>query len=117
MTSLELVKKIVSVLDEKKAEDIQVIRVGDLTILGEYFVIADGTNTTHVKSLVDEVEYQTKQIGRNPSRIEKDTSANWIVLDYSDVVVHIFYKETREFYGLERLWSDGEQISIEDLQK
>ncbi|WP_069987209.1 ribosome silencing factor [Massilioclostridium coli] len=115
MTTLELVKKVVKTLDDKKAEDIQVIRVGDLTILGEYFIIADGTNSTHVKSLVDEVEYQTKQVGKTPTRIERDTSANWIILDYTDVVVHMFYKEAREFYDLERLWKDGEQISVSEL--
>lgn len=115
MTANELVKQIVRILDDKKAEDIRVIKVSELTILGDYFIIADGSNKTHVKSLVDEVEFQTKQEGRNPVRIEKDTSANWIVLDYNDVVVHIFYKETREYYDLERLWADGEQLSVEEI--
>lgn len=113
MTQQELLKVIVQTLDKKKAEDIEVIRVRDLTILGDYFVIANGMNNTQVRALVDEVEYETKQLGRAPTRIEKDTTNNWIILDYSDVVVHIFYKETREFYNLERLWSDGEKVSAE----
>lgn len=115
LTQQELLKVIVQTLDKKKAEDIQVIRVRDLTILGDYFVIANGTNTTQVRALVDEVEYETKQLGHAPTRIEKDTANNWIILDYSDVVVHIFYKETREFYNLERLWADGEQVSLQDI--
>lgn len=117
MTSVELVKQIVKILDGKKAEDINVIKVSDLTILGDYFIIADGSNITHVKSLVDEVEFQTKQKGIVPARIEKDTSSNWIILDYAQVIVHVFYKETREFYDLERLWTDGEQLSVEDILK
>lgn len=117
MTSTELVKQIVKILDDKKAEDIKVIKVTDLTILGDYFIIADGSNTTHVKSLVDEVEFQTKQLGNIPARIEKDTTSNWIILDYNQVIVHIFYKETRDYYDLERLWTDGEQLDIEDILK
>lgn len=115
MTSLELVKQIVKILDDKKAEDIKITKISDLTILGDYLIIADCSNTTHVRSLVDEVEYQTKQLGRAPSRIEKDTSSNWIILDYDQVIVNIFYKETREYYNLERLWIDGEQLAAEDI--
>ena len=117
MTSLELVTAIVNLLDDKKAEDIRVLRVEDVSILGEYFSIADGSNITHVRALVDEVEFQTKKMGRSPKRIEKDSSSNWIVLDYADVIVHLFYKPTREFYDLERLWADGQEIPVDTLLK
>lgn len=113
--SIELVKKIVQILDKKKAEEIRVIEVSDITSLGDYFVISGADNTTKVKSLVDEVEYQTKQLGRYPARIEKDTSAQWVLLDYQDVIVHIFYRQAREFYDLEHLWADGKQIPLDDF--
>lgn len=115
MTSFELTKNIASILDHKKADDIQVIKVHDLTILADYFVIASASNTTHVKALVDEIEFQLKEIGVTPKNVEGYQYANWIILDYSDVVVHIFFEETRQFYTLERLWSDGEAVSLSTL--
>ncbi|MGI5958256.1 MAG: ribosome silencing factor [Massiliimalia sp.] len=117
MTSLEVVKQVVKTLDDKKAENIDVLRIGDLTIMADYFVIASTTNSTHVKSLVDEVEYQLKEQGVAPLRIEGYQYANWVILDYGDVVVHIFHEETRNYYNLDRLWSDGEQVDIQSLLK
>lgn len=117
MVSAELVKNIVGILDKKKADDIQVIDVSKITSLGDYFVIAGADNVTKVKSLVNEVEYQIKQLGYNPARVEKDSSNQWILLDYQDVVVHIFYRQTREFYDLEHLWADGEVLPLDDFLK
>lgn len=117
MESKELMEKIVSVLDSKKALDIRAIHIGDLTILADYFVIATGTSSTQVKMLTDEVDYQMGLLGIQPHKIEGYRSENWIVLDYTDVVVHIFHTETREFYGLERLWADGEKVDISHLLK
>lgn len=111
----EKLKKIVQVLDQKKAEDIEVLGISDLTILADYFVIANGTSTTHTKTLADEVEYQLSQAGVKPTRTEGHNGSNWIVIDYSDIIVHVFYKDTREFYQLERLWADGEHIDISDM--
>lgn len=115
MDSEILMKSVVKVLDDKKASDIKVIKLDDLTIMCDYFVIADADNATHVRSLVDDVEYELKKEGRNPKRIEKDNSSNWIILDYQDVVVHIFHKSAREFYNLENLWADGQEIAINDI--
>lgn len=115
MKTKEMLKLIVNVLDNKKANNIKVIRIDDLTILCDYFVIADTNNVTHVKSLVDELEYELKQRNRIPKRIEKDKNSNWIVLDYQDIVVHIFHEDTRKFYDLENIWSDGTVISIDSL--
>ena len=98
MTQNEVLKTIVKTLDSKKAEDIDVIGIRDLTIIADYFVIATGTNVTHTKSLADEVEFQLKGAGIVPTRTEGYNGANWILLDYSDIVVHIFYKETRNYY-------------------
>ena len=113
MTQQELLETIVKALDSKRAEDIKVLRVRDLTILGDYFVIANGTSTTHTRTLADEVEYQVSQKGQEPTHREgRGNGSNWVVLDYSDIIVHIFYKETRDFYQLERLWADGEPVDI-----
>ena len=112
MTQEELIASAVKILDSKKAEDIRVIKIGDLTILADYFIISDGTSSTQKKSLADEVEVRLTQQGREPQQVQGNNGSNWIILDYSDVVIHIFYKETRDFYNLERLWSDGEDIDI-----
>ena len=117
MEAKELMENIVKVLDNKKAKDIRAIRIGDLTILGEYFVIATGTSSTQVKMLADEVDYQLGEKGVQPHRVEGYHSENWIILDYTDVIVHIFHEATREFYDLERLWADGEKVDLSGILK
>ena len=108
----EKLKTIVKALDSKRAEDIQVIGIGDLTIVADYVVIANGTSTTQTKALAEEVEFKLDELGIIPARTEGYQGSSWIVLDYGDIVVHVFYKETRNYYNLERLWSDGKQIDI-----
>ena len=106
MTQQEILEVIVKALDSKRAEDIQVLRVQDLTILGDYFIIANGTSTTHTRTLADEVEYQMSEKGVEPMHREgRGNGSNWVVLDYADVIVHVFCKDAREFYQLERLWA------------
>ncbi|MBP0966583.1 MAG: ribosome silencing factor [Oscillospiraceae bacterium] len=115
MTTQEKLEKIVKILDSKKAEDIQVIGITNLTIIADYFVIATGTSTTQVKSLADEVDFQLGELGVEARGIEGVRAASWIVLDYGDIVVHVFYRDTRAEYQLERLWADGEQVDISGL--
>ncbi len=115
ITEQEKLEIIIRALDSKKGENIQAIKVADLTILADYFVIVNGTSNTHVRALADEVEYQLSQKGIEPERRESDTGNTWIVLDYGDIIVHIFYKETREFYKLEGLWADGETMDISSI--
>ena len=117
MDSLELVKLVVKTLDDKKADKIEVIKVRDLTIISDYFVIASANNATHVKSLIDDIEFELKKQGRSPQGIDGYRNANWIILDYVDVLVHVFYEETRDFYKLEKLWENGEKIDVEELLK
>lgn len=112
MTQEAMLAAAVKILDSKKAEDIRVIGIGDLTILADYFIIANGTSTTQTKALADELEFRLKEMGREPKQVQGNNGSNWIILDYSDIVVHIFYKETRDFYNLERLWSDGHEVDI-----
>lgn len=115
MTALEKVKQIATVLDAKQANQTTVLEVTDLTILAEYFIIASANNSTHVKALCDEVEFCLKQEGIVPKSLQGYAHANWIILDYADVVVHIFHEETRHFYDLERLWADGTPVPLETL--
>lgn len=113
MQPLELAKTIAKVLDNKKALELKLLRVHDLTVLTDYFVIASGTSNTHVGSLADEVQFKLSEMGEKPSRVEGAASRDWVLLDYGSVIVHIFYPEAREFYFLERLWADGEPIELE----
>lgn len=113
----ERLKTIIKAMDSKLAEDIQLIGIKDLTIVADYFVIATGSSNTQTKAIADEVEFKLKQLGIEPVRTEGDTGSTWLILDYADIVVHVFYKETRNYYNLERLWSDGEQCDIEEYLK
>lgn len=114
ITTQRKLETIVKALDSKRAEDIQAIKIGDLTIIADYFVIADGTSNIHTKALAEEVEFKMTQLGIEPSRTEGYQGQTWIVLDYGDIVVHVFYKETRDHYNLERLWSDGTNVDISE---
>lgn len=115
MNSYEKLKIAVKALDGKKAVDIKAIKVEDITILADYFVIATGMSTTQVKALADEVDFKLSEAGVEPGHIE-GKSSGWILLDYGTVVIHVFYKDDREFYALERLWQDGEYLDIEELK-
>ena len=115
MTSYEMAVGLAKALDSKKGLNIKVLKTQELTTLADYFVIAAGGSGTQVKALADEVEFQLKQLGISPNHIEGHRSNTWILLDYGNVVVHVFLKETRDFYDLERLWQDGEQIDLSSV--
>lgn len=115
MTDREELEIAVKALSSKKALDIKALKVEDLTILANYFVIASAASTTQVKALADEVEYKLSQAGITPKSIEGEQSRTWIVLDYIDVIVHIFTEETRSFYQLEHLWADGTPVDISGM--
>ena len=117
LTQQQKLEIIVKALDSKKAEDIKVIKVGDLTVIADYFVIADGTSSTQTKALADEAEYKMQENGVVPNRVQGNNGSNWVIIDYGDIVVHVFSKEQRDFYNLERLWRDGEDIGISDWVK
>lgn len=115
MTSLEQARKIVQVMDSKKAKDIRLIKIEGISSLGDYFVVASASNTTQVKAIADEVEDEMTKLGLEPNRVEGRQSAQWILMNYYDVMVHVFLDEARNFYNLERLWSDAPQLDISDL--
>lgn len=114
MTSKELLEKIVSILDEKKAEDIVAIETAGITIVADYFVIASATSNPHVKALADDVEDELAKLGVFASHIE-GRATGWILLDFNDVIVHVFLNESREYYNLERLWADAKQVDLSHL--
>ncbi len=104
----------VNALNDKKAMNISAIRVGELTVIAESFIIATATSSTHVKALADYVEEKLSESGYQPDHVE-GKATGWILLDYCGVVIHIFTKETREFYNLDRMWDDGEKINLDDI--
>ncbi len=114
MTSYETAIAAVKAIDGKKGLNIQVIRISDISVLADYMVIATGNSSTHVKALADEVDYRLDEAGVSVSHIEGYRSNSWILLDYVDVIVHVFSEEAREFYDLDRLWQDGESIDISE---
>jgi ribosome-associated protein len=110
----ESVKIALRALDSKKAEDLKLLRVEKQTTLADYFIIAGGNSVTQTRALADEAEIKLKEAGFTPKNIQTDTGHMWIILDYYDFLIHIFHKETREFYALERLWRDADDVDIGD---
>lgn len=107
----ELMENVVKILDKKKATDIKVLEITDLTVVADYFVIATGTSGTHIRSLADEVEVEIKKLGEEPKGLEGKTTG-WILLDYASVIVHIFTPDQRELFNLEHLWTDAKEVDI-----
>lgn len=114
MTSFEKLEAAVKALDAKKGREIEAVRVDDLTVLADYFVIATATSSTHVRALADEVEDVLSRLGEEPDHIEGKTTG-WILLDYHDVVVNVFDRKSRDFYQLERVWNDGEKMDLSGM--
>ena len=99
-------------LDEKKGEDIKIIDISGISVMADYFIIANGNSITQVQALVDNVEEKMNQSGFIMKRKEGNRSSTWVLLDFGDVVVHVFDNEDRLFYDLERIWSDGKTVEI-----
>lgn len=111
----EMTKCIYQALADKKAEDITVIDISGVSVISDYFVIANGLNRNQVQAMADNVEEEMQKLGCHAKHMEGYATANWILMDFQDVIVHIFAKEDREFYDLERIWKDGRMISVDDL--
>ncbi|ACB84132.1 ribosome silencing factor [Natranaerobius thermophilus] len=111
--SLQLAKNIAKKLDDKKGKDIVLLKVKDITLIADYFVIVTGTSTTHIQSLAENLISSLKEEDDfSPLHKEGLAEGNWILLDYDSVLVHIFLEDTREFYNLERLWGEAEEITL-----
>ena len=102
-------------LEDKKARDVKVLKTREQTILADYFVICNGTSSTHIKALVDEVDKKRSEAGEPPTRREGLRSDIWVLMDFGCVIVHVFTDEARKFYDLERLWSDSEVVDVSSL--
>ena len=102
-------------LEDKKAKDVKILRTAEQTVIADYFVICNGTSSTHVKALVDEVDKQLSLAGEPPVRREGLRSDIWVLMDFGCVLVHVFTDEARNFYNLERLWSDSEEVGLSSL--
>ena len=115
-SSKEMVKLAFAALEEKKGENIQIIDIQGISVLADYFIIANGNNPKQVQAMVDQVQEALGRAGYECKQIEGYQTANWILMDYKDVIVHVFCREDRLFYDLERIWRDGKTIvDIRDL--
>lgn len=103
-------------IDEKKGEDIRILNIQGVSVIADYFIIADGNNRNQIQTIADNIAETLGRAGYEYRQIEGYQTANWILMDYNDVIIHIFNREDRLFYDLERIWSDGKQISIEELE-
>ena len=115
-TPRELADAIAEILDNKKGKDVKVIEVGDKTIIADYFVLANGNTNTHVRALADEVEYQLEEAGLRPDHVE-GRATGWILLDYGAVLVHVFTRETREYYNLDMIISIGFRVNSKNKRR
>ncbi|MCL1828928.1 MAG: ribosome silencing factor [Oscillospiraceae bacterium] len=106
---------ILKALDDKKALDVKLLQTDKITILADYFIICTATSVTHIKTLSEEADRVMSEKGQPPLRREGYRSGSWVLLDFGSVVVHLFLEETREFYDLERLWSDAEEIDLNEI--
>ncbi len=107
MNTKETALMAVNALEDKKAEDIQVIDIGGVSVIADYFIIADGSNKSQIQAMADNVSEVLGRAGVNLRQMEGYQNANWILMDFQDVIIHIFDRENRLFYDLERIWRDG----------
>lgn len=113
--SKEMVRIAYNALSDKKGEDIKIIDITGISVLADYFIIANGNSDSQVNALVDNVEEELHKAGYPLKQREGQASGSWVLLDFGDIIVHVFDKENRLFYDLERIWKDGKDISVEEL--
>ena len=113
----EMAKIACKAIDDKKGQDIKVIDIHNVSVIADYFVIASGTNSNQVQAIVDNVEEQLGRAGYEAKQIEGNRSSSWILMDYGDVIIHVFDEENRLFYDLERIWRDGKELDTSEFLK
>lgn len=114
--SLVMAKLAIEALEDKKAEDIKVIDISEVSVIADFFIIAGGSNRSQIQALCDNVDEKLGRAGYPAKQTEGYDTANWVLLDFGDIIVHIFDKENRLLYDLERIWRDGRQVDIETLK-
>ncbi len=115
LTAKEVAYAVTKALDSKKGQDIKLLKIDKVSSLADYFLICTGTSNTHVKTLCDFAEYTLEQLGEPLLGREGHRGNSWELLDYGSIVVHVFTEEARQFYSLERLWADAEQVDISTI--
>ena len=115
LSSYEITRIAVKALDDKQARDIQILKTDKVTVLADYFILCTATSDTHAKTLADETDKLLPEAGEPVIRREGDRSGGWTLLDFGCVIVHIFSEDMREFYALDRLWSDAEKVDVQEL--
>ncbi len=115
MTSRELARIAVDALEDKKVEDLRIIDISHVSIMTDYFIIGSGSSQTQVKALANNVEEKLHEAGIHPRQVEGYQSASWILMDFNDIIVHVFNRDDRLFYNLEKIWLDGKIIESKDL--
>lgn len=108
----ELAAMAIAALEDKKAEDIRMIDISDVSVLADYFIIANGSNRSQIQALSDAVEERLGKAGYPVKQMEGYDNANWVLLDFGDIMIHIFDRENRLFYDLERIWRDGKIVDV-----
>ena len=114
--SLNMAKLAIEALEDKKAEDIRILDISDVSVIADLFIIAGGSNKNQVQALCDNVTEKLGRAGFPENHIEGYETANWILLDFGDIIVHIFDKENRTLYDLERIWRDGKTVELSELK-
>ena len=115
--SKEMARIAYDVLSDKKGEDIKIIDITGVSVLADYFIIANGNSDSQVNALVDNVEEELHKAGYHLKQREGRANSSWILLDFGDIIVHVFDKDNRLFYDLERIWKDGKDITVEELSE
>ncbi len=114
--SMTMAKIAYEALDEKMAEDIRVLDISGETVMADYFIIANGSNENQVRALVDNVQEKLYKAGYEMKQLEGQRQGNWVLLDFNDIIVHVFDKENRAFYDLERIWKDGVEVDFSEAE-
>ena len=115
--SKEMARIAYNALSDKKGEDVKIIDITGISVLADYFIIANGNSDSQVNALVDNVEEELHKAGYPLRQREGQASGSWVLLDFGDIIIHVFDKENRLFYDLERIWKDGKDITVEELDK
>ncbi len=115
MTTKEIASEVVKMLDSKKGQQLRLLKIDRVSSLADYFIICTGTSNTHVRTLCDLAEDTLEKLGENKLGREGHRGNTWELLDFGSIVVHVFTEEAREFYDLERLWADAENVDISDI--
>ncbi|MBR5419774.1 MAG: ribosome silencing factor [Lachnospiraceae bacterium] len=115
MEAREVAKNVIEAMEEKKAVDIRVLDIAGISSIGDYFIIAGGNNVNQVHAIVDEIDERLGRKGVQPKHVEGYQNANWVLMDYGDVIVHVFDSENRLYYDLERIWKDGKSMDLAEI--